>query len=243
MRPLVVLTQSNSPDLDFLTKVTDLGYDVCHIPALSVSYEETPPSFKHSPDTLIVTSKHALNSIEFLNISLDVLVLCVGQTTGDLLQKKGFKNIYAPFQTGDELITSLHDNSDTYGNILFLRGKDVQHDIQSVCTSLNIPYQEHIVYSTHTHLQFLQDVQEETNSYPSVIFCIFSKKGAISFAHHIKYLAETNTQQQTRTLCLSDKMIQSLGSTKGQDVYVCDTPTQASMIKTLNDIKGDHNYE
>lgn len=243
MRSLVVLTQSNSPDLGFSTKVTDLGYDVCHIPALSVSYEEIPPPFKQQPNTLIITSKHALNSIEYLNLSLAVLVLCVGQTTADLLQKKGFRNIHTPFQTGDELIKSLHDNSDTYGNILFLRGKDVQHDIQSVCTSLNIPYQEHIVYSTHTHPQFLQDVQEKTNSYPSVIFCIFSKKGAISLAHHIKYLAETNTQQQTRTLCLSDKMIQSLGSIKGQDVYVCDTPTQASMIKTLNDIKGDHNYE
>ncbi len=229
----LLLTQSSPPDPSFIAQCEVLGFACVHCPVLSISYHEAPLSFDFTPQTLVVTSKHALHFIHTYALDTDIRVLCVGHTTKEALVRKGFKNISHVFETGEGLIEYLPHAQD----VLFLRGQDVQHDLSSVCQTKGIQFQEHVVYHSSFMEELSQDVRLRIIQDQDIVLSVFSSKGATALVHLIEHHNLENKIIRTNLLCLSERMIKSLDHFGWGNRYVCDHPTQQDFLECLKNIK------
>ena len=233
----LILTQSSPPTPAFLTHIQKLGFNTLHAPVLSVTYNTNPLKLDFIPRTLVVTSKHALNNIASLALKKDIQVLCVGETLSSTLMNKGFTNILSVFETGADLIKSIQDNSDQYRDVLFLRGKDVQHDLKSVCKTLDISFQEHVQYHTSFIDSFSEDVRLSIISEQYLTVGVFSNRGAQALTNIIEIQNLKDKMMRTNLLCLSDRMVKSLDHFKWKNCYTCPSANQQSFIDQLDKIK------
>ncbi|MBL4589148.1 MAG: uroporphyrinogen-III synthase, partial [Alphaproteobacteria bacterium] len=227
---ILVLTQSSPPTPAFLKHIQKLGFNTLHAPVLSVTYHDSPLKLDFIPRTLVVTSKHALNNIASLALKKDVQVLCVGETLKSALMDKGFTNILSVFETGTNLIKNVQEHSDQYRDILFLRGRDVQYDLEPVCKSLDISFQEHIQYHTSFVDVFPEDVRLSIILEQHLTIGVFSSRGAQALANIIKTQNLGDKVIRTNLLCLSDRMLKSLDHFKWKKCYTCPSANQQSFI-------------
>ena len=238
----LILTQSTITDQTDSEKLKKMGFSMAHTPALLVTHTHDPLNSPFTPQTLIVTSKNSIHEIERYNLDPNIKIICVGQSVKNILLEKNFTNITKIFETGIHLIDALQKDPSTFENILYLRGKDVQHDIESVCTSLNIKIQEHITYFSEENPSLQENLQLALSENKTATVCVFSEKGAHALSASLAKIQaqEQHTPQTKRTnlLCLSQRMLNSLEQFEWGRTLICTHPTKKDFLLKLNDLKS-----
>ncbi len=237
MSHTLILTNSTYPDSEFKAKIKILGFDFVHAPALSVSYRDINLSSTFVPSVLIVTSKHAVYGIDNHDISRNIDVVCVGEVLKKQLLSLGFVNVRNCFESGDDLLSDIKEHSDSYERSLYLRGKDVQHDIKSVCSAQNILFEEFVVYESIANLDSVAKHSGLLMSDQDVTICVFSRKGADSIAEGICNADLVDVVKRTNILCLSESMISSLEQFQWRNISCCTSPTRDEFLRELSVIK------
>ncbi len=236
MKQTLILTKSSPPDIEFSEAIKHYGFEILHYPVLSILYHDDPFIFNFVPQTLIITSPHSLHNINDIPLAKEIAILCVGESTKDVLISHGFQNILTVFETGLDLLVEIGNNPDQYPDCLFLRGKDVQHDLMPVCKKYNIRFQEHIMYHSHTIMEFPSAIKKIKEN-QCITWSVFSSKGAQSLAQLIQDHHLEDTLIRTNLLCLSDRVLKSLNHFSWKNCYVCDSPTRQSFLQCLDIIK------
>ena len=201
-----------------------------HIPLLEIRYF-SPLASQDFKDVsgIIITSQHAIPSLA--SCSLDMPLWCVGESTAQALQQKGFFRIQKYAHTANELAKMIPPSSQDF--FLYVRGKEIQLDILPLLREKNIRAKEKIVYKAHL-----------TKNLPKPIFFLLmqKKRGGIFLfsqrgAYQLKYILKKESLDKDLSFinlyCLSSGIAELVKDFSWNNIYISTKPTRKELSNFL----------
>ena len=114
-------------------------------PLLEISF--LPPPSLENISTLIVTSQNGLRGLTTINPA--TTAYCVGESTGTIAKRMGFKNIHVAKHSVQSLLNLIRTKSpQELGEILYAAGETTTLDLEKILNPLGYAIKTEVVYKT-----------------------------------------------------------------------------------------------
>ncbi len=227
MTKLVLVTRPLEQSRLFASDVRAIGYHPLISPLLSI--ESYPFSYEEliRPDTLILSSAHALGSVPVPDDWVNIPVLCVGEATESVARRAGFIHTLSARGGMEDLLPFIQERGNQ--RFLYLRGKDVAFDL-----SRNFPDQsldEKITYSANAAENFPSDVLDLFDQIEFIT--LFSQRSGMVLKNLMEKNGLVSYAKSIKLLCLSSSVIESVKEMNWKSCGIADSPNSVSMIRLM----------
>jgi uroporphyrinogen-III synthase len=217
----ILLTRPIEDCSEMIIKFKSLGYQVSHLPLLTiekVGYEQINFfDFKG----IIFTSANAVKFLDLKNIEKNYPCFCVGSATEKKARSVGFQNVIAAdgnVENLKELILQNFDSKD--GNLIYVSGETVSIDLDKQLLREGYNVKRIISYRTNHNQKFDKSFVEELKlKIPDIVY-IYSQNSALSFLNFIKINQSENLWMNTNLMCIGEKTSSILNEIKWKKIFL-----------------------
>jgi uroporphyrinogen-III synthase len=217
----ILLTRPLEDCSEMIIKFKSLGYQVSHLPLLSIDkidYEQINFSDYRG---IIFTSANAVKFLDLKGIDKKLLCFCVGSTTEKKARSVGFQNVIAAEGNVENLKELVLQNfNQKEGKLTYVSGETISVDIdqQLIKEGYNI---KRIVNYRTTHNQKFDEnfVKELKLNIPDMVY-VYSQNSALSFLNFIKINQSESLWMDTNLMCIGEKTSSMLNEIKWKKIFL-----------------------
>ena len=144
---LILLTRAIDDSVKSKEILEGLGFDVFTEPMFRVHYSPVIMEKLDRHDMVVATSRHGIIGMAKSTNERNMHILTVGNRTMECAIDLGFTNVDTVSGTVLNLLNYLKVNARGY-RVLYVRGKNVSHDLKKSAEALNVTVEESIMYET-----------------------------------------------------------------------------------------------
>lgn len=178
-------------------------------------------------DAVIITSQNACAFVDFSSIPMNTRFICVGETTKDILNKKGYHYVMYGYQSASDIPLAPNQK------YVHFRGQHVHHIFDPAqCDSC-------IVYDTIMTEAFSNIIIEAFKNNTINLVTLYSKRTAKCFNKRIREYNMSQYLNQIDVLCISQNVLDCVYSLPWQNTYTARTPDHHGVIDMAEAIYHD----
>ena len=216
--------------------VAALGYVPVICPLFAVQPQPFIPPVA-PPDTLVVTSQHAVpwlqNGATARDFPRNLTCLAVGERTGQALRNAGFTNVrVAGGDVSALLALILAQPPVKWGKIFYVRGDVVAHDLAVTLGAQGYHIAEQVAYVMAEQVMPPQLAQFWQQSSGGVV-TLFSVRAADAFARHIRQIQAEDNAAKHAVLCFAPGVLNSVRFLPWRAMHVSVQPRMRCMLDAL----------
>ena len=217
----ILLTRPLEDCSELILKFKSLGYQVSHIPLLSVdkiNYDEI--NFLNYKG-IIFTSANAVKFLDLKSIDKKILCFCVGTATEKKARSVGFQNVIAADGNVENLKELILQNFDKKkGRLIYISGETISVDLDQKLLKEGYDLKRIINYRTNHNQKFDKSFVEELKlKIPDMVY-IYSQNSALSFLNFIKINQSENLWMNTNLMCIGEKTSAILNEIKWKKIFL-----------------------
>jgi uroporphyrinogen-III synthase len=148
IRPHLLLTRPAEDSASFAAQLEAAGFQITQAPCLEI-VPFSAESLSHRPDAVILTSRHAVASLHAYGIACDTPVFAVGESTTAALRHAGYLHVITGADDALSLLPLIRASLPPSASLLYLRGKDIRHDLAGLVCMEGYPCEQRVVYAAH----------------------------------------------------------------------------------------------
>ncbi len=229
----VLVTRPDPAAQRTIARLEQRGFRVLHQPLLTIERLEAPLP-NGSFDVIIVSSAHAVPALsDHWSTARSLPVLATGQATANALKTAGFTDVIAANGGLIELVGWLvtTDRKPTPRNVLFPRACQTAHDLGALLAPYGVKVENWPVYEAIPADKFSDDVAKAFNEGSVGHVLLYSARTAQTFADLLT--SSGNSLGQTRLICLSKAIADSLPSVLQSNCQVASAPSDDAALDCL----------
>jgi uroporphyrinogen-III synthase len=227
---MLLLTRPLEESLLMAKRMKKLDHPFFIEPMLLVTF--MPPPSLEDISTLIVTSQNALKALTTINAL--TAIYCVGESTGTLAKKMGFKNIHVAKHSVGSLLSLLQVKTpQDLGNILYAAGETITEDLEKILKPLGYKIRTEIVYATTPATTFSPALLNLLKEEKIHQVCFFSTKTAEVFMNLMNPDHLTHLYRRMIALSLSQHISDKLRQCSWESIKTAEKPTMNSFWHLL----------
>jgi uroporphyrinogen-III synthase len=217
----ILLTRPLEDCSELILKFKSLGYQVSHVPLLSVdkiNYDEI--NFLNYKG-IIFTSANAVKFLDLKSIDKKILCFCVGTATEKKARSVGFQNVIAADGNVENLKELILQNFDKKkGRLIYISGETISVDLDQKLLKEGYDLKRIINYRTNHNQKFDKSFVEELKlKIPDMVY-IYSQNSALSFLNFIKINQLENLWMNTNLMCIGEKTSAILNEIKWKKIFL-----------------------
>lgn len=239
MSRTILVTRAKGDEHELTEALHELGHHVIHEPLTEIFLNHTirahlEQSLRDEPNAILITSKHAVQSLALLSDIRDICLVCVGTATTEYAMSLGFSRVYEAGPNVDHLISYISDGYDDDARFVYISGEHIRSDLPLILASLGMQCERIIAYDAIA-AESLSDTlvaQLQRGQIEAVTF--FSPRNAEIF---IDLLARAECKSATLTMdvfALSEEVAASARKAAWQHIFVAEKPTLASLVERVD---------
>ena len=144
----IIFTRPFIDSEDLMSSILNSGYNIIHVPTLSISSANMQPINTNNYDGLIFTSANAVRFLKITNSNKNVKCFCVGNLTEKSLRLKGFNNTIAASGTVNALKNIIINSEKKFNNLAYLCGDIVSIELDKELSSEGFKVSKIINYTS-----------------------------------------------------------------------------------------------
>lgn len=143
-KPLIWITKTFNSDGQLQDTWPEAAHFM-HVPLFCVTHLSLKPQNQHY-DAAIITSAHAAFALKVLHLDPKTAIFCVGPATEAAVLASGFNRTFVASHDGESLVDTIHARLPQQATLIYLRGRDVSHDLKGMLFDHGYECIEQIVY-------------------------------------------------------------------------------------------------
>jgi uroporphyrinogen-III synthase len=217
----ILLTRPLEDCSEMIIKFKSLGYQVSHLPLLSIEKIDYEQINFSDYKGIIFTSANAVKYLDHKNIDKNLLCFCVGNATEKKARSAGFQNVIAAEgNVGNlkELILQNFDQKD--GQLIYISGETISVDLDQQLTNEGYSVKRIVNYRTIYNQKFDDNfIKELMLKIPDMVY-IYSQNSASSFLNFIKINQSESLWMNTNLMCIGEKTSSILNEIKWKKIFL-----------------------
>jgi uroporphyrinogen-III synthase len=233
----VLITRPEDSAQDTASIITSMGFEPIIAPVMEIKPVAHDGIVPGRYNAIVVSSAHGIHNFKPAAMGFDVPVFCVGGRTEAALRDAGYKNIVTE-QRMAALIPLIESRTSQGGwrDILYIRGQDVRHDLESEQRLQHLNVTMCITYAAEAVLEFSPRTVQAFKEDGIDIVLLYSVRAAEIFLRLCKRQQLIEKLSHIKVLCLSEAVVKCMDSKVWQKTYVPETPSQSAMMEVLQKI-------
>ena len=217
----ILLTRPLEDCSEMIIKFKSLGYQVSHLPLLSIEKIDCDQINFSDYKGIIFTSANAVKYLDHKNIDKNFLCFCVGSATEKKARSAGFQNVIAAEgNVGNlkELILQNFDQKD--GQLIYISGETISVDLDQQLTNEGYSVKRIVNYRTIYNQKFDDNfIKKLMLKMPDMVY-IYSQNSASSFLNFIKINQSESLWMNTNLMCIGEKTSSILNEIKWKKIFL-----------------------
>lgn len=233
----LLLTRPQEDSEQLALRIQEKGYVPIIAPLLTPIYLESPIVVPDHLQSLLVTSKQALKSLEIspqLSFFQKIELICVGEKTGDIAKKMGFQNVSIAGENVEQMLGWIKNNKTSKSeSFLYLHGDVVTKDIRFSLAETGFHVLTQQLYKMEEAQIFPPETFElmQGNVFYGITF--FSPRTARIFVNMALKFKLEDYFSKTYALCLSREIAAEINIFPWKEIKVAKSPTQDALMELL----------
>tara|TARA_B000000565_G_C23695489_1_gene343668 strand:+ start:162 stop:866 length:705 start_codon:yes stop_codon:yes gene_type:complete len=202
----IIFTRPFIDSEDLMSSILNSGFNIIHVPTLSISSANMQPINTNNYDGLIFTSANAVRFLKITNSNKNIKCFCVGNLTEKSLRLKGFNNTIAASGTVNALKNIIINSEKKFNNLAYLCGDIVSIELDKELSSEGFKVSKIINYTSSKITDLNKETLDLISKYPANIALIYSMRSAESFDDIVKKYSLLEMMTQCLVMCISKKI-------------------------------------
>ena len=229
--PFILMTRAIDDSVKSQEALEECGFNVFIEPMFKVYYLPAIVERLERYNFVVATSKHGIIGMAQSTNERNMKVVTVGNSTMECATNLGFKNVCTVNGTVRDLLSYLKVRA-RGSNVLYVRGKDVSHDLQGSAKELDIEVEELILYETVASTRISPECGNLfTNGQISCV--LFYSKGAAKIFMKLVAKKYREFLSTVSAYTMSRGAQEVLNAYRWQRVCVSEQPTEESLFRLL----------
>jgi len=239
MSKAVLITRGMGDDEELRELLHASGHRVIHEPLTEIFLKHTARAeLSHAiasePDAIIVTSRYGARALAALSEIRDMMLLCVGESTGAIATSMGFSRVCVAGRTVQELVDYIADAYDGGARFLYASAEHVRADLTKWLSGFQMQVTRIVLYEA-TASEALSDtlVEQLKRGHVDAVTFLSSRSSEI-FMSLLTKAGCDEAIGSMEAFCLSDTVAEPLKSAGWKNIYIADEPTLASLAQSVD---------
>ena len=217
----ILLTRPLEDSMEMILKFKSLGYQVSHIPLISINKIDHEEINFSDYGGIIFTSANAVKFLDLDKLDKNIKCFCVGNTTEKKARSMGFQNTLSAegnVSNLKELILKYYDLKDK--QLLYVSGEIISVDLDQKLLKEGYRIKRIINYRVSHNQKFEEKfVKDLKMNIPDIVY-VYSQNTASSFLNFIKVYQSENLWMNTNLMCISEKTSLILNEIKWKKIFL-----------------------
>jgi uroporphyrinogen-III synthase len=217
----ILLTRPLEDCSEMIIKFKSLGYEVSHLPLLSINKVDYKMIKFLDYRGIIFTSANAVKFLELKKINKKILCFCVGSATETKARSVGFQNVITAEGNVENLKELILQNFDKKnGKLIYVSGETISVDLDQQLIKEGYDIKRIVNYRTTHNQKFDQNfVKELKLKIPDIVY-VYSQNSALSFLNFIKTHQSETLWMDTNLMCIGEKTSSILNEIKWKKIFL-----------------------
>tara|TARA_B100000029_G_scaffold281711_1_gene275750 strand:- start:1346 stop:2044 length:699 start_codon:yes stop_codon:yes gene_type:complete len=217
----ILLTRPLEDSMEMILKFKSLGYQVSHLPLISINKIDHEKINFSDYGGIIFTSANAVKFLDLDKLDKNIKCFCVGNTTEKKARSMGFQNTFSAegnVSNLKELILKYYDLKDR--QLLYVSGEVISVDLDQKLLKEGYSVKRIINYKVSHNQKFDENfVKDLKKNMPDMVY-VYSQNSASSFLNFIKVYQSENLWMNTNLMCISEKTSSILNEIKWKKIFL-----------------------
>ena len=217
----ILLTRPLEDSMEMILKFKSLGYQVSHLPLISINKIDHEEINFSDYGGIIFTSANAVKFLDLDKLDKNIKCFCVGNTTEKKARSMGFQNTLSAegnVSNLKELILKYYDLKDK--QLLYVSGEIISVDLDQKLLKEGYRIKRIINYRVSHNQKFDEKfVKDLKMNMPDIVY-VYSQNTASSFLNFIKVYQSENLWMNTNLMCISEKTSLILNEIKWKKIFL-----------------------
>ncbi len=217
----ILLTRPLEDSMEMILKFKSLGYQVSHLPLISINKIDHEEINFSDYGGIIFTSANAVKFLDLDKLDKNIKCFCVGNTTEKKARSMGFQNTLSAegnVSNLKELILKYYDLKDK--QLLYVSGEIISVNLDQKLLKEGYRIKRIINYRVSHNQKFEEKfVKDLKMNIPDIVY-IYSQNTASSFLNFIKFYQSENLWMNTNLMCISEKTSLILNEIKWKKIFL-----------------------
>ncbi len=217
----ILLTRPLEDSMEMILKFKSLGYQVSHLPLISINKIDHEEINFSDYGGIIFTSANAVKFLDLDKLDKNIKCFCVGNTTEKKARSMGFQNTLSAegnVSNLKELILKYYDLKDK--QLLYVSGEIISVDLDQKLLKEGYRIKRIINYRVSHNQKFEEKfVKDLKMNIPDIVY-VYSQNTASSFLNFIKVYQSENLWMNTNLMCISEKTSLILNEIKWKKIFL-----------------------
>ena len=218
----ILLTRPLEDSMEMILKFKSLGYQVSHLPLISINKIDHEEINFSDYGGIIFTSANAVKFLDLDKLDKNIKCFCVGNTTEKKARSMGFQNTLSAegnVSNLKELILKYYDLKKDK-QLLYVSGEIISVDLDQKLLKEGYRIKRIINYRVSHNQKFEEKfVKDLKMNIPDIVY-IYSQNTASSFLNFIKVYQSENLWMNTNLMCISEKTSLILNEIKWKKIFL-----------------------
>ena len=217
----ILLTRPLEDSMEMILKFKSLGYQVSHLPLISINKIDHEEINFSDYGGIIFTSANAVKFLDLDKLDKNIKCFCVGNTTEKKARSMGFQNTLSAegnVSNLKELILKYYDLKDK--QLLYVSGEIISVDLDQKLLEEGYKIKRIINYRVSHNQKFDENfVIDLKKNIPDIVY-VYSQNSASSFLNFIKIQQFENLWMNTNLMCIGEKTSSILNEIKWKKIFL-----------------------
>ena len=232
----IVVTRTGGDAEDYAAAIRVAGYLPLFEPLLDIAFTDADMD-AHPETPLIFTSSHGVQAFAARNAERAHPVYTVGDSTAKAALEAGFEKVESASGTVEDLVSLLIQKAKTgLRPPIYVRGAEISRDLREILKKSGIFIGEIIAYKANPIEKLSIPLLKSMDNREIYAVMLFSGRGGAHFAALMEQYGRAVRLKQTKALCLSEAVLQSVSVLPFQQALVAGTPDRHGMLELIETI-------
>ena len=234
----IVITRALGDEVELRDGLQDAGYHVICEPLTEIFLHHTAQAelanvLINSPDAVLITSQHGVQSLALLTELRDIPLLCVGEKTTEIAENLGFSRVCMAGENAERMIDYILGAYGDDARFLYVSGENISVDLGEILGISGMQVARVIAYEAVATEALSDTLLEQLKRGQIDAITFFSQRTAEIF---LALAAEHNTLENINKIdafCLSKNVAEVAENANWRKVYSANEPTLNSLIECI----------
>lgn len=240
MSKTIVVTRAKGDEQELTHALQELGHHVIHEPLTEIFLNHTIRApleqllTQEEPNAILITSKHAAQSLALLSDIRDISLVCVGEATTEYAMSLGFSRACMGGENVEQLVEYVQGGYDEDARFVYISGEHIRSDLPLILESFGMRCERVVAYSAIA-AESLSDTllaQLERGQIDAVTF--FSPRNAEIFLELLEKAECKPVTLMLDAFTLSEEVANACGTANWAHIHTSDKPTLASLVDRVD---------
>ena len=237
----LLVTRPKGDEQQITEALQELGHFVIHEPLTEIFLNHTlrgmlASQLHNDPDAILITSRHAVQSLALLTDIRDIFLLCVGEATTEHAISLGFSRVECGGKNIESLLETITGGYDEDARFLYISGAHIHSDLPVILESYGMQCERVVTYEAIASESLSDTLIEQIKRGQIDAITLFSARNAEILCHLLDDAGISEASTVLDIFCLSDEVANAATALDWANIYIAAEPTLASMVERVDNV-------